>query len=710
MALFKILKGLKNNLPSTKKDGYCYFTTDDQMFYIDYLDNNNVLQRKPLNANDAITLLGKGVVESLTNDTDNLPTASAVYLETSKLQTAVDTKMDKNNPVGTGTFNFNTSGATGSNAVAFGGHAEGSNSFAFGNQSRATGDYSFACGYNAKATENYSYCGGRNNEASGSDSHAEGLSTLASGQGAHSEGIGTTASGQGSHAEGNDTVASGVYSHAEGSNTIASGFNSHTSGFGTTAKTKSQFVIGEFNLFDSKTNQSSRGDYVFIIGKGTADDARSNAMTVDWSGNIHGANRLSHGAGHTVSADGAYAGGSSNTASGAYSHAEGAGTTASGTNSHSEGNTTSASGTSSHAEGEQTEATAFCAHAEGNGTVAQGNQSHAEGNGTTASGISSHVEGEGTSATKQASHAEGSNTTADGLYSHAEGRSTNASNTASHAEGQSTEASGDSSHAEGVGTIASNLGSHAEGHSTNASGEASHAEGRSTGSSGNYSHAEGNSTTSFGESSHAGGENSVATGKTSFVHGYFLRAQGENQAIFGKFNSSNATDIFQIGGGNSDTDRFNAFSITSLGDAKIKSSLNIGGAEDTTGRANLLYVSGDSYIEGGVRAGSNYYPTENKDLVTKDYVVNNLPQLTHVYVSATTEGQASFDFSDKISSLENFYLVYFNGLLLIEDIHYTVNGAVVNLLDWTARANDICHVVGLMPLNPDTNASSTGGV
>ena len=43
MALFKILKGLKVNLPSTKKDGYCYFTTDDQMFYIDYEDANGMI-------------------------------------------------------------------------------------------------------------------------------------------------------------------------------------------------------------------------------------------------------------------------------------------------------------------------------------------------------------------------------------------------------------------------------------------------------------------------------------------------------------------------------------------------------------------------------------------------------------------------------------------------------------------------------------------
>jgi hypothetical protein len=42
--------------------------------------------------------------------------------------------MDKENPKGSGTFNFNTSYATGTNAVAFGGRAEGYNSFAFGEQ------------------------------------------------------------------------------------------------------------------------------------------------------------------------------------------------------------------------------------------------------------------------------------------------------------------------------------------------------------------------------------------------------------------------------------------------------------------------------------------------------------------------------------------------------------------------------------------------
>lgn len=38
MALFKINKGKKANLPSTYTEGYCYFTTDDGKFYIDTTD------------------------------------------------------------------------------------------------------------------------------------------------------------------------------------------------------------------------------------------------------------------------------------------------------------------------------------------------------------------------------------------------------------------------------------------------------------------------------------------------------------------------------------------------------------------------------------------------------------------------------------------------------------------------------------------------
>ena len=51
MALFKIKKGVKANLPSTYTEGYCYFTTDDGKFYID--TTNTAAGRIILNAYQA---------------------------------------------------------------------------------------------------------------------------------------------------------------------------------------------------------------------------------------------------------------------------------------------------------------------------------------------------------------------------------------------------------------------------------------------------------------------------------------------------------------------------------------------------------------------------------------------------------------------------------------------------------------------------------
>lgn len=50
MASFKISKGLKENLPSTKTDGHVYFCTDDGSFWIDYKDRSGILQRKQIDA------------------------------------------------------------------------------------------------------------------------------------------------------------------------------------------------------------------------------------------------------------------------------------------------------------------------------------------------------------------------------------------------------------------------------------------------------------------------------------------------------------------------------------------------------------------------------------------------------------------------------------------------------------------------------------
>lgn len=94
------------------------------------------------------------------------------------------------------------------------------------------------------------------------------------------------ASAEDSYAEGRYTVASGYYSHAEGNYTTASGMASHAEGTVTIANHASQHVFGEYNVADaSSENSYSRGNYIEIVGNGTASNATSNARTLDWSGN-----------------------------------------------------------------------------------------------------------------------------------------------------------------------------------------------------------------------------------------------------------------------------------------------------------------------------------------------------------------------------------------------------------------------------------------
>lgn len=166
-------------------------------------------------------------------------------------------KMDKVNPTGTGSFSLNRKSGT---IVGTNSHAEGYNP-------TASGHYSHAEGYKPTASGNFG-------------SHSEGNGTTASGKGSHAQGNGTTASGDYSHAQGISTTASGNYgSHAEGYNTTASGASSHAEGSNTKAASVNQHAQGKFNIEDSSNT------YADIIGNGASNASRSNAATVDWSGN-----------------------------------------------------------------------------------------------------------------------------------------------------------------------------------------------------------------------------------------------------------------------------------------------------------------------------------------------------------------------------------------------------------------------------------------
>ena len=137
----------------------------------------------------------------------------------------------------------------------------------------------------------YSNVEGDSNYASGKWSHAEGWNSLAAGRfshvegrdgraayAAHAEGYNCNADGNYSHAEGDNTSASGTSSHTEGSSTKASGNGSHAEGYWTYASSDYQHVQGKYNIEDTENK------YAHIVGNGTVSN-RSNAHTLDWSGN-----------------------------------------------------------------------------------------------------------------------------------------------------------------------------------------------------------------------------------------------------------------------------------------------------------------------------------------------------------------------------------------------------------------------------------------
>ena len=229
--------------------------------------------------------------------------------------------------------------ATGSNSVAMGAnstasgdyaHAEGCNTIASGQGAHAQGEYSKASGEGAHAQGWLTY-------AIGDYSHASGLGTFATsnyqtviGQynyrtvdnsgdepifdagnyafiigngtitsrsnaltvdwdGSVASGNDVTASGESSIATGRETVASGFYSHAEGLYSVASSTCSHASGEGTYATAANQTTIGKYNAvtidstFDPPLYDAG-SDFALIIGNGTSNNNRSNALTVYWDG------------------------------------------------------------------------------------------------------------------------------------------------------------------------------------------------------------------------------------------------------------------------------------------------------------------------------------------------------------------------------------------------------------------------------------------
>ena len=158
--------------------------------------------------------------------------------------------------------------------------ATGNQSHAEGYSTTASGDAAHSEGRGTVATGDWSHAEGQGTEAVSTYAHAEGYSTHARSTASHAEGYRSNAGGQYAHAEGYSSTASNTAAHAEGWGTTASKAYSHAQNLGTKAASDSQTALGKYNVEDAN------GDYALIVGNGTSDSARSNALTVGWDGSV----------------------------------------------------------------------------------------------------------------------------------------------------------------------------------------------------------------------------------------------------------------------------------------------------------------------------------------------------------------------------------------------------------------------------------------
>lgn len=300
----KLLQGTRNSLDSEAlKPGYIYYCIDSNELFFDFETGRKCLNPyiyDEIYGNTEINPDVKGLINK--QDKEIIDTAVRFVLQEltdeQKKQARLNINAVGENVTGEVFTIDDTEVTAGDGAEIFNDYenntATGKWSHAEGKLTIASGIIAHAEGTRTTASGNNSHAEGANTTASGSCSHAEGYKTTASYHYAHAEGFQTTASGgYGAHAEGYNTVASGNNSHAEGSNTtasstgshvegessIASGTNSHAEGCATIAASEAQHVQGKYNVEDADNV------YAHIVGNGESNDVRSNAHTIDWSGN-----------------------------------------------------------------------------------------------------------------------------------------------------------------------------------------------------------------------------------------------------------------------------------------------------------------------------------------------------------------------------------------------------------------------------------------
>lgn len=360
--------------------------------------------------------------------------------------------------------------------------------------------------------------------------------------------IGSLASGIGAHAEGYSTIALGQGAHAEGALTVASGNESHAEGLGTIASYQCQHVEGGYN---------KPGSYIHIVGNGVDNDNRSNAYTLDNSGNAWFAGDIKIG------------GTGYNDSNAKVMNAI--------------ANLKDGDGKGSVYTSEAIKPTANYAFAEGYETDAQGAYSHAEGCYSIASGKNSHAEN-GAEIGNSTQYASGTITSisSDKKIFDISGMDMNLSYRGFQPWSLPKITAVDKNFTTNIITL-----TFEEAVNSYSVGEAIRL------------YINGNQ--AIGDSSHAEGIWTIAAEKGSHAEGCGTSTNREYQHVQGKFNASDSSALFIIGNGYSNT-RSNAITVQESGSLWVSNDIKVGGTKYDNATATVLtsenfhqYV--DAYVQ-----------------------------------------------------------------------------------------------------------------
>ncbi len=195
----------------------------------------------------------------------------------------------------------NSSDGDYSAAVGTANQSNGEGSFTWGQSNIASGDYALAGGYDTEATADYAFSMGNNTSVSGPYSVAFGTNSSVTTAFSITSGSNNTVSGTFSAAIGFMNTASGSRSFAIGHGANSSGWCSLSGGMGNTSSgdystalgqnNTSQpgwsFYMGRYAVTEGTTNTWVDTEPLFVIGNGTADGSRSNALTILKNGEVY---------------------------------------------------------------------------------------------------------------------------------------------------------------------------------------------------------------------------------------------------------------------------------------------------------------------------------------------------------------------------------------------------------------------------------------